>query len=105
MTVPTTSKPPLPGRFLRKSEVYAILSISPTQLNDEVKAKRIEPGTRLTANSNILVWLSDYIAEVVAARWNARGTPQDQARADMCKWRATNAASHRRIAKKRGPNK
>jgi hypothetical protein len=65
MTDPTTSKLPLPGRFLRKKEVCEILSLSSTQLNGEIKNKRIESGTRLTANSNILVWLSDYIIDVV----------------------------------------
>jgi predicted DNA-binding transcriptional regulator AlpA len=100
MTVPSTSKPTLPGRFIRKSEVCAITSLSPTQLQEEVKNGRFEQPTRLTENSNIQVWWEPNVMAWVERRLEARGGPADQERAEKCVARATNAASHRRIAKK-----
>jgi hypothetical protein len=88
-----------PKKFLRKREVCEILSLSPTQLQTEINAGRFEAGTRLTATSNILAWSSEYVFGVFKARWDGRGGSEDQARAEMCKARAKNAASHRRIAK------
>jgi hypothetical protein len=97
----TSTKLNLPGKFLRKREGCAILSLSPTQLQGEINAGRFEPGTRLTANSNILVWPEGYVLGVQKARWDARGSPEDQARAEKCSERARNAVAHTRRMQKR----
>lgn len=98
----TSTKPPQ-GKFLRKKDVCAITSLSPQQLQEEIKQLRFEPGTRLTANSNILVWTDEYVFGWMKRRWEARGSPEDVARGEMCAKRAKNAVAHR-IAKnkKRG---
>jgi predicted DNA-binding transcriptional regulator AlpA len=98
MDAPTKVK--LPGRFLRKKEVCEITSLSPTQLQDRIKKKEFEPGTRLTENSNILVWWEPTIVAWVERRLAARGSPTDRVRAEKCEARARNAASHRRTAKR-----
>jgi predicted DNA-binding transcriptional regulator AlpA len=96
----TSTKPGLPGKFLRKKEVCAITSLSSTQLQEEVKAGRFEKPTRLTENSNILVWWEPNVLAWVERRLKARGGPVDRARAEKCEARARNAAAHRRIAKR-----
>jgi hypothetical protein len=89
----------LPGRMVRKKEVCAITTLSPQQLDEEIKAGRFEPGTRLTEDSNILVWWSEYVFGWVKDRFEARGSPAALERNKMCNERAKNAVSHRRDMK------
>jgi prophage regulatory protein len=95
MTAVPTTKPQLPGRFLRKHEVCAITSLSPTQLNVRIQSGEFIKPTRLSPSSNILVWWEADVMAWIKKRLDARDGPEGKARGEWCKARARNAVAQR----------
>jgi predicted DNA-binding transcriptional regulator AlpA len=96
MTTPSPPKLRWPGRFLRKGEVCKITSLSPGQLTEKIKNGEFVPPTRLTVNSNVLVWWDADVLAWAQSRLDDRGSPAAQARAVKLAERGRAAAARRR---------